>query len=437
MATAPPGLLATVRRRQQERGQGLLIDNKNFTRAVLRVLPCPEEEGLGAHYISFWSNALNKGCTALKTWGFDDPLLDALNGLRAKASKVERDALANNCRASHEYWFRVLDLADMGTTESPHLRIWRAKQVIGTKLEKFFSDAEDGCDFTHPEEGRPIVVKKEVKSKHETEWTVGFKDSGPISTDPKFVLAALKAGEALSVTEHFYKVNLETYSEMYEAVTGEPLPEATLQQDGLESVVWKDDAAGGGSERPSYRPTLAAAASAPKPKVKVSVPVPVVVAKVDKGATVEFDYEGGKVQGVVLGKDEEGLWEVQAKDGKVYGVAEDSLTIVAEEPAAEDTGEAGAESAQESEGTGESEQEPEGAGEGEGEQEPEPVEPTPVPAPKPKSKPSPVQAPVAKPKAGPKSVISKVSPPRPGVKVGVAASNKASSTIRERLRGSR
>jgi hypothetical protein len=436
--------------------QGDIIDNKNFTKMRLRMLPCGDEVP-GTEYHSVYSPAINKGCTLPKTFGLPDPLMEAIDSIRRGGSAEDKAHLKATVRPQKEFWMPVLDRDNMGSAGSPNMMIFRCKQSLYQRLLDWMLDEDDGEDITCPVEGRDLRVRKNKAAKTPADvWTANKLDREPISEDDDFVEAALKAAEKVDVSSRFYKVNLETYSEMYDALTGDSLDDDVLEQLQESGFCYTpgDEDDSGSSRRPSRRRKDEDDDDEDEDEDEDGDGE--VEIEIEKGTTVQFDDpDEGTVTGTVLKATDDG-YEVEDENGDVWDLnPEDTeITVVSdddsedeedEEEADEDEGEEDeAEEADEDEDEADEDDESdEDEAEEADEDEDEEDEPEPPKKKKPAKKAKKKQAKkkpakkAAKKKAAKKSKKKAKKPAKKAAKKKggkKGKGKKASSSIRDRLR---
>lgn len=435
MSGKTKAISATLRERLQKQRAAmqtsLVIDNKKLTKTRLRVLPCGEDVP-GVEFHNLYSQPLNKGCTSPRTFGLPDPVLDAWEQIKRTGTKEEKDAARAAVTPGKEYWMAVLDRTNLGTPAKPNIRVFRAKRTVYQVIMDYMEDDEDGGDLTDPVTGRDVRVQK-VQGE-QNPWAARVLDAEPIFDGAKETAALLKAIAGFDVREHFFKTNLATLQEMYDALLGEKIPAEIMEQlEASDHCYWPDGDSksskpnarvGGGKARPApaeAEPEGEGTGDEPEAAAEEEPETPE-AGEIAVGATVSFEVEGeGKITGTVLEVNEDkGTAEVDAGEN-TWTVACDDLTVVPEAEAEAEEPEAPAKpaakpkpkakaaepEAEEEEPEEVEEEEAPAAEEPAEEEEPESAKParaTPKPAPKPAAKAPPAAAkrkPVpAKPAAG-------------------------------------
>lgn len=320
MAKVSDALRQRLLNQKKQMSTGIIIDNKAFEKGLFRVLPRGGDVP-GVEYISMYCERIKKGSTSPRTFGLKCPVMDYFDSLKT-ADKDVREAAYNTVRTSREYWMAVLDREDMGTTESPNIRILRAKRTVNQAILDRMLDDDDGEDITDLVEGRDIRIKKEGQ-KLDTEWKVTILDAKPISDDEEFIAAVQAAAEAFDLTQKFFAVKWDELAEIYTQLTGEEMPESYRDQ--------KPETPKGSGKTTATKPAATKAAPAkpaaakPGPK-KAAEPEPEVAETDDNGITfgvtrVKLVIDDQEVFGVVT------LWDGDANAG---AGAYDVITEVAE-----------------------------------------------------------------------------------------------------------
>lgn len=398
-------------------GSGLIISNKNLTKVRLRVLPCGDDIP-GKPYYSLYSPALNKGVASPRTFGLPCPVLDAYDNIKRTGSKDEREHAKNVISPQTEYWMAVLDRDDMGTPQSPNVRILCAKKTVFQAVINRMTDEDDGEDVTDPTDGRDMRVRK-VQGE-QNPWKVTWLDRSPLAEDEDDTEAILEAVEGFNVEEKFFKINVAKLQEFYDALTGESIPNEyleTLLAD-EDHCYWPDD-----QDRPSVKVSKKKSKKSKKPvedddeieddEDEGEDDEGEEIDTIEVGAKVTFvDEDEGEIEGTLTEIDEDGNYLVD--DGEAEWTVDPATTAI---EAVEEEGD---------EEEGDEEAEPEEDDEGDEEEEPEEDDEEEEEEPKPKAK---KKKPTAK-KAKKKKAPAKKAPAK-------KKAGKASSKLRSRLNKSK
>jgi hypothetical protein len=352
---------------------GNIVKKKDWTSGKMRFLPLDElGDDLGIEYHSFWCDRLKKGATALKTHGFNCPLSDYFESLRA-SSKADREAARKAVNSNTEWWMPMVNLSM--PSDVPRIQIFCAPQAVYLSAINRILDVEIGENVVALEDGRTAYVKKEGVNK-ETKWTVDWLDAGPVYADEDMMAQLVDALSRFSLKSQVYLVDKQAYCELYQELTGEdPAPE-TWEQPGIEDVLTSEESA---EERPRASvgvPVRRSAAPAPKapvkppvkppvkapvapaPKATVKPPVKAPVAPAPKapvkpvvkapvkpaaepeadpnavvvGKSVIFENENVQVSAKVLKLNDDGTADVEDTESNVWAIPVDELVVVLDDP---------------------------------------------------------------------------------------------------------
>jgi hypothetical protein len=209
---------------------GRIINNKNFQKGRFRIVPVGDEEVPGKEYLSIYCEAIGKkGTTSPRTFGLACPVLDHRDKVYRTGDKDEKEHVRNIITVQGEYWMGVFDREDMGTAENPNIRILRGKRTVYEAIIAYMVDEDDGEDITDPTAGRDIRVRKEG-SGTDTRWHVKFLDREPISEDDDENEQYAAAAAGFDPATSFFDVDWEVLGSIYEALTGEEVPDHYLEQ---------------------------------------------------------------------------------------------------------------------------------------------------------------------------------------------------------------
>ena len=301
---------------KKEMGQrGLLIVNKDWTKGRVRVPPCGDEIP-GHRVVSYYCDTLQtdrKGTTSPETFGLPCPIAEAFRKLKGEDEAV-RDRAYNTVRTTVEYWVPVLVRGEEGTVELPNLRIFPMKKSVYSKVQGFMIDEDVGEDITDVKTGRDLLIKKTGTMKN-TEWTVDKLDPSPLHKDQEMRAAIIAATDALDVRHHFFPVDYDILGKIYEALTGDEMPDHFRQA--------------GNSSKP---PKAASKVKAAKADADEDRDTPEEAAgTVGDGSRVTFEGDDGATLGTVQSIDDDGDATVEDDDGQEWTVAVDALTLVEDE----------------------------------------------------------------------------------------------------------
>lgn len=228
MAKINPKLRERLLRQKKDMDSGgVLIPNKGFTKARIRLLPIGEDLP-GHRYINYYCASLKgdkKSSASPATFGRPCPVEDALDAIRRTGSKEDRDAAWDFVNKNTEYWVPCVARDDEQSAERPRLRIHAAKKSVYEQIQTYFLDDDFGEDISDPEEGRDLLVKKTGQGKSGTKWTCDKLDPTPLHEDPDIAEAILEAAASFDVREKFFAVDFDVLAEIYEGLTGEEMPE--------------------------------------------------------------------------------------------------------------------------------------------------------------------------------------------------------------------
>jgi hypothetical protein len=290
---------------------GVLIRNKGFTRARLRILPPREGELPGVEYINFYAKSLKKGTTSPASFGVPCPVMDALNRIYNECGKEDREAAAEFIRRDKLYWIAVVDREDEGTPENPNVRILQAKRTVYQQIVDWMLDPDVGEDITHPKEGRDVVVRREGSGFEDTKWSiVKDNDRSPISEDPAMSRAWVDLASRFDVRTKFFAIDLDVLAAMYDGLTGERIPEHYLPaiQELIERGAASTEAPEAEHDEDDHDEVPATEETEAEPAAAAESATPEGDGWV--GTRVTFQNEGKAVAGVVVGvdtdKDQEG-----------------------------------------------------------------------------------------------------------------------------------
>lgn len=340
---------------------GMIIENSTFEKAKLRFLPVAAGETPGKEYTSYYCERLKKGSTSPVTFGLKCPIFDFFAKLKVgNFTKEEKDAAYNTVKRTGEFWMPVIDMADIGTADQPNIRLLRAKKTVYTQVIHRMVDEEIGEDITDLVEGRPAYIKKSGQ-KLDTEWHVTWMDPGPVSDDPDYITNLAAIMETFDVASKFYAVKWDELDEIYQELTGEPIPEHYKNQDGAQAEAVPASTAGTGvpagkktaAKPAAAKPAAAAPKTAPKTAAKPAAAAPAPVAEEAAPVSDEPDANGiimGRTRAkmvvddvemigvVTLWNEADDTYDVTVTDeaGKedIYGCKIDDFEILPEEEAA-------------------------------------------------------------------------------------------------------
>jgi len=394
---------------------GIIIDNKTFEKGTFRFLRNPNADDLSLEYFSFYCERIKKGSTSPLTFGLRCPLNDYAENLKLSGTKEEKDAFYNTIKRTHEYWMPVVDINDLGTVQSPNVRILRGKQSVYMAVINRMTDADHGEDVCDLRSGRNAAVSKSGQ-KLDTVWNTMFLDSSPLTEDEDYLVALENLMSRFDIKSKAYRVDWEALGELYVEVTGQDMPAEYREQEGADAGAGSGDeavaspaatttakaSATGIPPKGAAKPATATAAYGPARKAAAPAPEPEPTAD-ENGVTIgvtraAFELDGVRYVGVITAFNEASCYDFKYEaTGEDWTVQPGEFEIVEDEPAAE-------------------------------------VEETPAPAPAPKgpqraAKPAPAPAAVAKPAATP------ATPAKPAAKPTVAKPASASAGIKARLGG--
>ena len=208
-------------------GGGFLLDNKNWNRKKVRMLPV-FDRAPGAQYIAFFSESQNKGTTSPACWGLPDPLGDFIEMTYRTGTKAERDQLNAEVNRQEEYWIPVVLPGDLGTPTAPHVRGWRCKKSIYQKIIEHMLD-DDGDDLSDADTGRDLIVRK-VGSDRSTRWQMDTRNSSPLADDQDMYDALIEVAKDFNIKDKFFQFDLEVYETLYSLLTEQELDEELREQ---------------------------------------------------------------------------------------------------------------------------------------------------------------------------------------------------------------
>ncbi len=225
MAKVSAALVAKLKKQVEGMRSGLIISNKAFTKAVLRLLPT-QSEVPGHEYLNLYFVAKQASTTSPRTLDLPCPVLDALDAQRRdKVSEEDKKFSRSIVNVQREFWIAVVDRADLGTPDNPRVRIHRAKRDVYQAIVHYMLDEDDGEDITDALDGRDFRVKKTGSGK-DTEWKLAkFFDKTPIAEDDDMVEALVAAAKTFDVPSHFFDCKFDVVEEIYQALTGEVVPD--------------------------------------------------------------------------------------------------------------------------------------------------------------------------------------------------------------------
>lgn len=324
MAKIPEALRKKLLDQKKEMASGgLLISNKEWTKGRVRLLPCTDELP-GHRVVSYYCKSLSgdkKGSTSPETFGLPCPIAEAFSKLK-KEDKEVRDRAYEMVNKQVEYWVPVVVRGQEGTPDAPNIRIFPLKKTVYSKVNDFLTDEDVGEDITHAIEGRDLLVKK-TGSGLDTEWSVDKLDPSPLHKDKAMRAALIAAGKDMDVRQHFFGIDYDVLAAIYEALTGDPMPEK-----------FRKAAKGAASAKPKSR-----VAEAEEEVEETEETGETEEVEIEVGARVSFtDADDNTIEGEVKSI-EDGTASVEDDDGGEWDVEVGSLTLVEAEGSDDGEGE--------------------------------------------------------------------------------------------------
>jgi hypothetical protein len=287
MAKVAASLLAKLKKQVEGMRSGVIINNKAFTKSILRLLPC-EGEVPGHEYLNLYFVTKKASSTSPRTFGLPCPVLDLLDTMRGDKSKKEDMEFARSIvNVQREYWIAVIERSDIGTPEHPRLRIHRSKRDVYQAIVNYMLDEDDGEDITNAHDGRDFRVKK-TGSGTDTEWKITkIFDKTPIAEDEDMVEALVTAAKTFNVKGHFFDCKFDVVEEIYQSLSGEEVPaeyKAAWEAYTPGNAAAEDPDAGEAPEEASEEATEAVGESTAEEAAIAAK------AEVEVGATITFKY---------------------------------------------------------------------------------------------------------------------------------------------------
>ena len=320
-----------LKQRQDMDSGGVLIPNKGFTKARIRLLPVGEDLP-GHRFISYYCGSLKgdkKSSTSPATYGKPCPIEDAFDKIRRTADKDDRDAAYEFINKNTEYWVPCVVRGDEGDARKPKIRIHAAKKTVYEQIQTYFLDDDFGEDISDPENGRDLLIKKTGQGRQGTKWTCEKMDPTPIHEDPETAEAIVEAAGTFDVRERFYPVDFDVLAEMYEGLTGEEMPDHYREGE--------DDMKGGHSddEDEGYDDEEVDDEEADEDEEDESEEEDGDEEEgIEEGATVAFEHNGEDYEGTFLryedGEDGEELAIVDVEGEGEWDVDPENLTVIEE-----------------------------------------------------------------------------------------------------------
>ncbi|KKM70107.1 hypothetical protein LCGC14_1444070 [marine sediment metagenome] len=224
MAKIAGALMDKLRKQTEGMRGGLIISNKTFKKMRLRLLPCGGEVP-GVEYLNLYFVHKKRSTTSPRTFGVPCPVLDVLDTIRREKDKQNKDFAKSVVNVQREYWLAVVDRSALGSPDNPSIRIHRSKRTVYQGIVDYMLDEDDGEDITDATEGRDIRVRKDG-SDIDTKWKMTVLDREPLAEEEDMMDALISAAKTFDVREHFYACDLELLEEIYQALTGEAIPDS-------------------------------------------------------------------------------------------------------------------------------------------------------------------------------------------------------------------
>lgn len=367
-----------LKQKQDMDSGGVLIPNKGFTKARIRLLPVGDDLP-GHRFISYYCSSLQgekKGSTSPATFGKPCPIEDAFDKIRRTADKDDRDAAYEFINKNTEYWVPCVVRGDEGDARKPKIRIHAAKKTVYEQIQTYFLDDDFGEDISDPENGRDLLIKKTGQGRQGTKWSCEKMDPTPIHEDEEIAEALVAAGESFDVRERFYPVDFDVLAAMYEGLTGEEMPDH--YREGADEMT----GSGGHDDEDEGYDDEADEDEVDEDEVEDDAEDESEDEDegLEEGTLVSFENDGEEYEGTFLryeeGEDGEELAIVDVEGEGEWDVEPENLTVIdaeAEDDEAEDEAE---DDEAEDDEADESEDEDEGEDEGEDEDEAEEEAPT-------------------------------------------------------------
>lgn len=325
MAKIPEALRKKLLDQKKEMASGgLLISNKEWTKGRVRLLPCTDELP-GHRVVGYYCKSIagdKKGSTSPETFGLPCPIAEAFSRLK-KEDKEVRDRAYEMVNKNVEYWVPVVVRGHEGTPDAPNIRIFPLKKTVYSKINDFLTDEDVGEDITHPTEGRDLLIKK-TGSGLDTEWSVDKLDPSPLHKDKAMRAALIAAGKEMDVRQHFFGIDYDVLAAIYEALTGDPMPDK-----------FRKSAKSG---KPTSKLSRVKDAEEAEETEETEEAEETEEVEIEVGSRVSFtDEDDNTIEGEVKSI-EDGTASVEDDEGGEWDVEVDSLTLV-ESDESEDEGE--------------------------------------------------------------------------------------------------